>query len=281
MQTAYEVEEGKYGARLILRSSWQNELAEYIRRHEIKELELNYAKGWVGEDLSFLSAVPHLEAFKIIDWKINDITPIHYLPKLKSLVVFTYCKTAIDFLSFSDLEECALQWRARAKSLFGCKHLRSLFLNGYTGKDTASFSGLVGLQSLSLANSPVRDLEGFKTLQRLAFLGLYRLRKLESISALTALTNLETLELNVCRAIRSINGIVKLHKLKKLELCDDGEIDSLAGIESLRSLESFLFYGSTNIVDGDLSPLTKLQRLSNLSFKDRRHYSHKMADFHH
>lgn len=279
MKSALEVEDGKYGPRLIVRSSWHSELGEYIRRYQIKELELNYAKGWKGDDLSFLSAVPHLEAFKIIDWKINDITPIHYLPKLKSLEVSTYCKTEIDFLRFPDLEKCSLEWRAKAKSLFKCKDLRTLFLNRYTGKDTASLSGLVGLQSLSLANSPVRELNGLSTLKRLSFLGLYRLRKLESISGLSDLTNLETLELNVCRKVRNIDGIVKLHRLRRLQLCDDGDIDSLAGLESLQSLESFFFYGSTNIVDGDLSPLTQLNHLSNLSFKDRKHYSHKLADF--
>ena len=205
--------------------------------------------------MSFLLfAVPHLEAFEIIDWKIDDITPIHYLPKLKSLKVSTYCKTEIDFLRFPDLEECSLQWRAKAKSLFKCKDLRTLFLNRYTGQDTASFSGLVGLQSLSLANSPVRDLDGLRTLKRLSFLGLYRLRKLESISGLSDLTSLETLELNVCRRVRNIDGIVKLHRLKRLELCDDGDLDSLAGIESLQSLESFFFDGSTNIVNGDYLP---------------------------
>ena len=279
MKSAFEVEEGKYGGRLIVRSSWHSELAEYISRHEIRELELNYAKGWKGDEISFLSAIPHLEAFKIIDWKINDISPIHYLPRLKTLKVSTYCKTEIDFLRFPDLEECGLQWRAKAKSLFKCRGLRTLFLNRYSGNDTSSFSGLVGLQSLTLANCPVRDLDGLRTLKQLSFLSLHRLRKLESISGLTELTNLETLELNFCRAIRSIHGIVKLHRLRRLELCDDDDIESLAGMESLQSLESFLFYGSTNILDGDLSPLTQLKYLSNLSFKDRKHYSHKLADF--
>ena len=48
MKSAFEVEEGKYGLRLIVRSSWHSELGEYIRRHPIRELELNYAKGLKG-----------------------------------------------------------------------------------------------------------------------------------------------------------------------------------------------------------------------------------------
>lgn len=279
MQTAFEVEEGKYGPRLIVRSAWQSEIAEYIHRHQIKELELNYAKGWKRGNLSFLSSIPHLEAFKIIDWKINDISPIHYLNQLRTLEVSTYCKTEINFLSFPNLEKCSLQWRPKAKSLFKSKNLKRLFLNRYTGKDTASFSELVGLQSLSLANCPVRDLDGLKTLKHLSFLSLHRLTKLESISAVAELTNLKALEINVCRKVRSINGIVKLSQLRKLELNDNGDLDSLAGIEALQSLESFLFYGTTNIDDGDLSPLTKLKKLSKLSFKDRKHYSHKLSDF--
>jgi hypothetical protein len=40
-----------------------------------------------------------------------------------------------------------------------------------------------------------------------------------------------------------------------------------------------LFYESTNIVDGDLSPLTRQKNLSSVSFQDRRHYSHKRLEF--
>ena len=53
MKSAFEVEEGKYGLRLIVRSSWHSELGEYIRRHPIRELELNYAKGWKVDELPF------------------------------------------------------------------------------------------------------------------------------------------------------------------------------------------------------------------------------------
>jgi hypothetical protein len=279
MGNSFEVEDGKYGPSLVLCSSWQADIAEYILEHQIKELQVNYARGWRGRDLMFLSSVPHLEAFKIIDWNIDDITPIHYLTKLRSLEVSTYCKTEIDFLRFPNLEECALEWRPRAKSLFKCKKLKSLFLNRYTGKDLANFSELLGLESLSIANSPIRNLEGLEPLKRLTFLGLYRLRKLQSISTVSKLSNLEELEINECRAFGTIDGITKLGRLRKLQLLDDGNIDTLAGLDSLENLESFFFYGSTNIVDGDLSPLTKLERLHHLSFRERRHYSHKLGDF--
>ncbi len=43
-------------------------------------------------------------------------------------------------------------------------------------------------------------------------------------------------------------------------------------------LSEVVFYESTNIRDGDLSPLMK-HRLSSVSFQNRRHYSHRREQF--
>jgi hypothetical protein len=87
------------------------------------------------------------------------------------------------------------------------------------------------------------------------------------------------LEVHTCRAIRRIDEIRSLSRLKKLHLNNDGEIESLKPIADLTKLESVLFYESTDIVDGDLSPLLRLKSLSRVSFRNRRHYSHRREDF--
>ena len=90
---------------------------------------------------------------------------------------------------------------------------------------------------------------------------------------------MEELEINGCSSLKSINEIAGLTQLNKLELCDNKDIDSLKPIEKLNKLESVVFYGSTNIIDGDLSSLIKLNQISNISFQDRPHYSHKKLNF--
>ena len=279
MTSNFLIELGKYGERLVVTSLWSEDISQYILAHNISELHLNYAKGWKGKDLSFLSALSHLKAFSIIDWTIDDISPVNNLHSLRSLEISTYCKSPISFEEFPYLEECGLRWRAKAKSLFNQKALKRLFIDNYSEKDTSKFSNLTELESLSLANSPTRSLQGLSYLYKLRFLGLYNLRKLESIAGIEFLINLEELEINGCSSLKSINEIAGLTQLNKLELCDNKDIDSLKPIEKLNKLESVVFYGSTNIIDGDLSSLIKLNQISNISFQDRPHYSHKKLNF--
>ncbi len=40
-----------------------------------------------------------------------------------------------------------------------------------------------------------------------------------------------------------------------------------------------MFYESTNIIDGDLKPITKLNKLNKVSFQNRKHYTHNREAF--
>lgn len=108
---------------------------------------------------------------------------------------------------------------------------------------------------------------------------LYNLKKLRSLSGIENLVGLEELEVNGCTSVVSIKEIGNLVNLKKLQLCDDGNIDSLTPLEGLNKLQTVLFYGSTNIIDGDLSPLVRLDNLMKVEFQDRKHYSPSKAYF--
>jgi hypothetical protein len=203
------------------------------------------------------------------------VSPIHYLTRVEMLEISTYCKTEIHFESFPALEDCRLTWRERAASLFECSILRRLFLSDYSRESTDSFARLARLEALSIASSAVTSLEGLGSLRMLKFLGLYGLKRLRSLEGIESLANLETLEVNECRSLSGIAEIGQLNNLRRLELNDDGRLPSLKPLESLRELREVLFYESTNILDGDLSPLTQLPRLKKVSFRNRHHYSHR------
>jgi len=172
-----------------------------------------------------------------------------------------------------------LEWRPKAASLFDCRTLKNLFVNRYKGKDVAAFARLANLESLAIMNAPVENLHGFGALKRLRSLRLGGLRRLTSLAGIEGLANLEQLTIDTCRAITSIAEVEHLARLKKLHLNNDGNIASLKPLEKLTALESVLFYESTNITDGDLSPLMRLKHLVRVSFQNRRHYSHKREDF--
>ncbi len=272
MTETYTIEQGRKGAVLVVRSAWNDKMTEAIGKRGIRELEINYAKGFVGADLSFLQELSGIESLTLIHRTIDDISPIHHLHDLRTLVVHTYCKTEINFDQFPALEDCTLEWRAKAGSIFSRTTLKKLFINSYAGKDTEKFARLVNLESLSLANAGVRSLEGLASLKRLTFLGLYNLRKLDSLAGIESLDSVVHLEVNGCKNIRSIELIAALKNLKRIHLCDDGHIESLRPLASLSGLEEVLFYDSTNILDGNLSLLAELPRLKKVAFANRSHY---------
>lgn len=278
MKNQFLVEEGHYGPRLVLNSAWNPEVAAYMREQQISGLVINYARGWVGTDISFLSDVPFLTEFVIVDWKIKDITPIHFLSQARAVQVSTYCKTPLHFECFPELEDCGLTWREGSESLFDCKGLKRLFISDYTGRESTVFSGMAALQSLSISGGRLTCVGGLRGLKDLRFLGLYHLKQLAELSGIEALDCLEELEITDCRAVNQIDPVAGLINLRKLVLSNDGAISSLKPLLHLRRLEWVTFPESTNIVEGDLTPLLTLPRLRKVAFKNRRHYTHRREE---
>ena len=206
--------------------------------------------------------------------------PIHFLHELRTLDLMTYCKTAIRFSEFPLPDCCGLEWRPKSESLFSCTTLRKLFVNRYKKKDVDAFSTLVNLESLTILNAPVGNLFGLGPLKRLRYLRLGNLRRLASLAGVESLAALEELNVDTCSRVSSINEVSSLSRLRKLHLSNDGEIKSLKPLAKLNRLEWVTFAESTNIRDGDLSPLIGLkENLSRVSFQNRRHYSHRREDF--
>jgi Leucine-rich repeat (LRR) protein len=279
MSEEISIQDGEYGRRVVLHSEWSGRLLEDMAKNAVVELELNIAKGWRGNDLSFLGDLTGLLAFEIFDFGIRNIEAVHCLVGLRRLGLTTYCSTAIDFSAFRQLESCSFEWRPNATSLFSCLTLRNLFINRYPGRNVTPVTQLVNLESLAILNAPVENLEGLNLLKKLRTLRMGNLKRLMSLRGIEGLTELEELTIQSCRGVISIEEVASLHRLRKLHLSNDGRVESLAPLDRLAALESVVFDESTNIVDGDLSPLVRQKHLSNLSFQNRTHYSHRREDF--
>jgi Leucine-rich repeat (LRR) protein len=274
-----EFEDGRYGLRAVIGSPWNDQIAEAVKSKACVELELNHAKGWKGEDLSFLAAMPELRAISILDFKIKSVVPVHHLHELRSLEIITYCNTPISFSSFPHLESCSLEWRRGSDSLFACRGLRDLFLNKCVCSDLMKFKSLSKLESLAMLNSPLVSLSGIEDLRELRSLRLGNLRKLKSIHGIESLIKLEELDLDTCRLISSVAEVAGLAKLKKLFLNNLGDIDSLPPLEAFSELEMLTFYNSTNIKDGNLKPILGCKKLKTIAFQNRKHYNMTREEF--
>ncbi len=281
LRNNFVVENGPCGREMVMTGPWHKDIAPYMRENGIKSLLLNDARGWKGDNVSFLSELPFLEYFRILDWNIKDVSVINALKNLKLLEVSTYCKTVIDFKNFPHLEDCGFEWRAGSESLFFTTSLKKLFLNNYDQNDTSAFSTLSNLESLSIASSSAHDLHGLSSLAKLKFLGLYALKKLEFLDGIEKCVKVEKLEISMCKCFRSIEAIGNLQNLQYLEIIDCGDIDSIHPLSKLKHLNKFFFFGTTNIVDGDLKTLQKfnLAYPATISFQNRKHYTRKREDF--
>ncbi len=279
MSKDFSIEPGEYGERLVLQATWKDELIDYMLTHKINELNINYARGFIGDALDFLQHLPFLEGLLLLVYNIPDISAIHNLRRLRTLSTSCRDKTPLDFSQFPLLEDCGLDWRPRSQSIFQCKTLKRLFIDKYSDKDTTSFRDLVNMESLSFASGSLNDLTGLRPLRKLKKLGLYRLGSLSSLQGIEDLHDLEALEIGTCRKLTTITEVHKLKNLRRLWINNSDEIDSLRPIEGLNRLEEVNFTDSTNILDGDLSPLTHLPNLTDVRFKDRKHYSLKCEEF--
>ncbi|HAL45873.1 MAG: hypothetical protein A2Y12_14590 [Planctomycetes bacterium GWF2_42_9] len=274
------IENSKYGKRLILCSKLTEEVVRYCIQNDIKELELNWAKGFKSDDLALLKDLSQLEAFDICDYTIKDISGIGSLRNLKELNISTYCKTQIDLSNFTQLESLSLFWRKNTIGFEKLKNLRKLFLYKYNPitKDLSELAALDSLEYLSLKSPSIESIGNVTSLkQNLKFLGIYAATKLQNIDSLAELTNLQTLELDTCKKINQLDAIGKMKSLEKLSISNCGSIESLEPVSKLMNLNELRFIESTNIIDGNINIVSSLPKLEKIVFQNRRHYNLKRA----
>lgn len=274
-----DFEQGKFGVKATIKTKWKDSLIDLLVNRDIRELELNIGKGWRGKNIEFLKELPHLRSLVIGDLTLELIEPIHYLHELIELELETYSDSPVNFNAFPKLTSCWFEWIKGSDSLFDCRNLKSLGVNNYKKKSSEPFSRLMKLEQLALLNSPVEDLAGLFELKHLKELRIARLSKITDLGQISLLKELKILDIGTCKGIRSVSEVFFLGKLKALFLSNIGDIETLRGIESLTELEQLIFDESTNIVDGDLSPILSLKRLKKISFQNRRHYTHRREDF--
>ena len=244
----HEIERGVFGDRLVLKGPYTPTVLKLMRSRNLREININYARGFVGDNIEFLRDMPFVEGVSVLSFAIRDISPLESLSNLRAAYIGTRNeKTAIDFNKLSNLERCFVYWRPMAETLFDRDSLQHLDIYGYPGHDVAGIERLVNLTKLSLAAGTLGTLDRIALLPNLQQLGLYSLRRLESIKGIESIKKLSTLEIESCKKLTSIDPVGMAANLKVLRIDECDTIESLVPISTARQLEVVTFVGGTKI----------------------------------
>ena len=134
------------------------------------------------------------------------------------------------------------------------------------------------LEVLKLLYLTPTSLKGIERFSHLKALSLYRAHKLESLDDLLSLADvLEEFVLEGKTKIFDYQALGKLRVIKRVFLNNVGDIKDLSFLETMPSLNHFVFSRS-NVVDGDLSYCKKVNGW--VAFTDKKHYSMTMEELH-
>src|SRR6185503_15443209 len=251
-------------------SSRIEDYLDYYRSANIERLGINPMRGYALNDIEFLRRYPFVTDLVIVFPASGpfELSPIQALANLRSLTISGPVPLALG--QFPRLKIFRGNWDPRL-DLSGC-NLEVLDLSNYRAKshDLTALPEQPALRQLSIVQSAITSLHGVAKFRSLEKLELAYLSKLETLSELERLPSLTMLDCNKCRKLRNHAGVQELENLRVLRFNDCGEIPTLGFLDRMKKLEEFRFV-DTNIIDGDLGPLLRLERVG---FLRKKHYSH-------
>jgi Leucine-rich repeat (LRR) protein len=203
-----------------------------------------------------------------------NTSPLSGLSELRSLTLSA--PVGLQLSHFKKLTEFSGYWH-KDLELSGSNNIERLDISGYKEKtgDLTTFPDLPFLKHLALTQCSIASLRGISKLPLLISLSVAYSSKLEDLDEIGMLTNLEVLDFQKCPRMKQYGVFRSLKNLRVLRVNSCGEIPSLSFINEMPRLEEFRFV-HTNVADGNLTPLLRLERVG---FLPKRHYSHKPDQF--
>jgi hypothetical protein len=256
-----------------------DEAARLLWSGSVSGLDLNYAKGFKDTDLEFIEAWP-IPRLSLLARTMSRIEPIYRLPNLGTIKLTAGSKAVLDVRRIPSLKSLSAEWLTVRDSLSERPEIEDLYVGGYAEEDLRSLRWNVALRRLRLKDRPrLQSLDGVEALSRLEQLGVWS-APLGDIGALHELSGnrLSELQLESCR-VRDIRPLSSLSGLRFLNLSDNGDVPSIGDLAGLTGLEVLWLFGTTHVVDGDLSVLAGLP-LRELRMKSRKGYMPTVEDLH-
>jgi hypothetical protein len=265
----------------IVRGVWEN-LPKRLPNLRGRELIINYALGWRGENLEFLRHPAFLECERvhILDPNLKHVDGLYHLVALKKLILDDAARTVIDIDRFPDLSELAIgTWsRQRLDRVLASEKIQTFAVSGFPGPDLLVFERMRSLRNFTLYNTRIQSLNGCRNFAELEKLGLLRAPKLQTLEGL-AECQLRSVWIERAKGLESLKGIEVATELETLVLNDCTRLQSLRPLKNLNNLIGIHLGWETNVKDGDFGVLEGMRRLKHVSFVNRRHYSRQSQDF--
>lgn len=264
-----------FGKGLMLRK-WDNSILKYVCQNNIESIFINISRGWNGgADFSFLSELTTIKELSIIVGESKNLSSIEKMLVLESMDLTINGKEFVNFTKLQNLKNCFISWWPKAANILELSSLEELYIDNLRLKDYSNFTINSNLTKLTIGNSSIDTLSFLKGLQDLTVLNFFNCKKITDFSMLSSCSKLKRIDLSGC-CLKNLNFIKELKDLEVLLIGDTGDIESINGISKLKKLKAISLSGKTNVLDGDLTPLTYLPVLSMVNFNNRRHYTHKI-----
>ncbi len=248
------VKNGTWGEYLLVDSNRLDETVEFIRKYDVKNIELNFYQGYELKEISFLDQIRDVvEGLNVIQGDI-DLRGIEQLKNLRRINISDELGCFIDFSAFKNLEKCSVLWNKKMKNLSSCSKLRELIVKKGDGKDLVELcKGLPNLQLITLIQARLIDLNFLNWLTDLKELEIYYSPNIEDIQGLlNANETIIKFILDHCKKVSDYGVISSLSRLEYLGINDAGKIPTLSFIKNLKYLKHLSFVG-TDILDNDMS----------------------------
>lgn len=258
---------------LVVTEPWTAQSGRIFEEGRAHRLVLNYALGFNEPTLDFLRGLP-IRELEIIDRRLTNLEPIHSLaPTLESLHVTTHPDLKIRLTELPKIRSLGASWAQIGETIGLASGLDDVFLLAYTPDNLEPLSSHAGLETLRLKDRPkLSSLAGLSQFPGLQRLGIYSASRLEDISELRGRSEIRELELVSCKKLTRINDLARCAGLRRLSIAESGDIESLSPATGLLNLEELYLYGSTKILDHDLTPIAGLRKLRTLAIMNRRGY---------
>lgn len=276
---SYRIEEGDGYRALIVTGRWTQEAARLVERGEVEGLTLNYALGFSEPNIDFLDAWP-IRHLSILDRGLTDLEPVGRLREtLEDLSVQAAPEAVLDLGEAPRLRALAGEWELIRWQVRLLDSLERLITWRFDETSLLALSDHKQLQLLTIKEPrKLESLLGAENFWSLRHLELTPAPWLTDISAIDDLTGLEELILVGARSLFAIDHLRPHTNLRFLEVADSGEIESLTPVGGMTGLQGLYLWGTTKILDADLTPILGLSALTDFRMRPRNVYRPSVAE---
>lgn len=270
----FNITSGPGGRIMSVDSERVEECMRVFQEQAMAGIHISSLGAYKSDNVEFLREHPEVVTVFVSDGKGIDLHGLTYLTNLEHLTLGHY-DAPIDLTCFPRLKTFSGEWSAGLGLGDACKSLRSLTLSKYKAPDLETFPCIRSISELELIQPSIASLAGIERHTHIKKLQFFRCLQLTSIGAIAGLKNgdVDYIAFRQCKKIMDIESLGELSRVKNLTLETCGAVRSLDFLLGCQKLEGVGFF-ETDVLDGDLSPLLQLPRLSFVGMSEKRHFSH-------